>query len=96
MPRRQNTKTTHSARFNTLLSLFLLSRMYTFTFTTAVLIHYSASCIAAKNADFDASADLIITEIDKRSFREAHTYRHYGTRFLSSEFAVNIYVLQMQ
>jgi len=34
--------------------------------------HLHAACIAAKNADCDATADLIIAEADKKAFTDAH------------------------
>ena len=34
--------------------------------------HLHAACIAAKNPEFEASSDMLITENDKRSFKEAH------------------------
>ena len=35
-------------------------------------VHLRAACIAAKNPEFQASSDMLITENDKSSFTEAH------------------------
>lgn len=42
--------------------------------------HSRAVCIAAKNADFDAGTDLLITDSDKRLFIDAHK-RHIQDDF---------------
>ena len=42
--------------------------------------HFRAACITAKNADFDAGTDLLITDSDKRLFIEAHK-RHIHDEF---------------
>jgi len=34
--------------------------------------HLRAACIAAKNREFQASSDMLITGNDKSSFKEAH------------------------
>ena len=39
--------------------------------------HLRAACIAATNPEFDASNDMLITENDKRSFKEPHKHLIY-------------------
>ena len=34
--------------------------------------HLSAACITAKNPELQASSDMLITENDQSSFKEAH------------------------
>jgi len=40
--------------------------------------HLRAACITAKNPEFDTSNDMLITENDKRSFKEPHKCLIYG------------------
>ena len=41
--------------------------------------HLRAACIAAKNTEFDASTDMVITENDKSLFKESYKRLIYRT-----------------
>ena len=43
------------------------------------LYHLRAACIAAKNTEFDASTDMVITENDKSLFKESYKRLIYRT-----------------